>query len=341
MVNRSMGMMGVLAVLMVGCQARGVGSTSRSADQQDATGPEPQASPASGAERAPAVRHPSVAGSFYPAQASRLRAMVTRFLAHVPDLNPGGTIVAAMAPHAGYGYSGQVAAYTHKLIRDVPFDTIVIIGHDAFRGGVAYPCSVDDFETPLGRVPVDREMVAALEARHPGIQDRCEFQDHTVEVQLPFLQVTRKKFKIVPMLFGDPTPENARILADAIRATAGHRKVFVLASTDMSHYPGYDDARKLDLATLDVLKQLDPKRLFDHLVRARRSGMPGLRTAMCASGGVLTAMMVARAEGADQVTVLKYANAGDVPQGDKSRVVGYGAALFVRSGGAAGEAGKE
>ncbi|MBW1806017.1 MAG: AmmeMemoRadiSam system protein B, partial [Deltaproteobacteria bacterium] len=118
----------------------------------------------------PSVRPPAVAGTFYPASPTQLRRTITKLLDSVPDIAPAGEIVAAVAPHAGYVFSGQVAAYTYKLLSDVDFDTVVVIGHDAYRDAVAFTCPVDYFQTPLGKVPVDREMMAKMHEFDPGIK---------------------------------------------------------------------------------------------------------------------------------------------------------------------------
>lgn len=278
------------------------------------------------------MRHPAVAGQFYPARPEDLRREVRRLLDGASDLALTGTLYAAIAPHAGYVYSGAVAARTHKALARTQFDTLVIIGHDAYRGAVAYLSSADAFETPLGPVPVDCEMVEKMASFHRGIRvdERVHARDHTVEVQLPFLQVLGISCKIVPVLFGDPTPENCRILADSILAAQGNRRVIILASTDMSHYPPYEHACRIDRATLDVLRQMDLSRLFDHLnQQERQATVPDLQTALCARGGVGTAILFAKAKGAATVTILTYANSGDVPVGSKESVVGYGAALMT------------
>lgn len=278
------------------------------------------------------VRPPSVAGTFYPGASSQLRKTIKSFHDKIPDVKPEGKILAAIAPHAGYIYSGEVAAYTHKLLSTIEFDTIVIIGHDSFRNAVAFTCPVDYFKTPLGKVAVDRDMMEKMHAFDPGIKpDRSlHAHEHTVEVQLPFLQVQNRQCKIIPILFGNPTKENCRKLSDAIIAAAGDKKVFVLASTDMSHYPPYKSACEVDYSTLDVIRTLDVENFFTHLKNyERHSSVPNLRTAVCASGGVGTAILFARAVGANHAQVLRYANSGDVPAGDKHRVVGYSSVLFV------------
>jgi AmmeMemoRadiSam system protein B len=215
------------------------------------------------------IRPPSVAGSFYPRNASETRKMITAMLDSVPEITPEGEIFAAVAPHAGYIYSGMVAAYTFKQLSKVDFDTIVIIGHetDLYPDIVAYICPVDYFETPLGKIPVDREMIKKMKAFNNGIRTNRSIHanDHSIEVQIPFLQALGKDCRIVPIMFGNSTPENCRILADAIISSAGDKKIFVLASTDMSHYPSYGSANMVDRSTLEILKEMDVGRLFKHL----------------------------------------------------------------------------
>lgn len=279
------------------------------------------------------IRHTSVAGSFYPGNSETLKKSVDTLLERASKKDTTGTILAATAPHAGYVYSGSIAAETFKNIAHTDFDTIIIIGHDSFRRAVAYTCPVDFFETPLGKIPVDTEMVNRLHKYSKDIKPNFSIhkEDHTIEVQLPFLQSIKKEFKIVPIMFGYPSPENCKILAEAIKYASEDKKIFVLASTDMSHYPAYEDANKMDHLTLDVIKTMDIKKFFSHVFKQLEGPeLPGLQTAICASGGVGTAMLLAKEMGADTAMVLKYANSGDVPGGDKKRVVGYSSVLFVK-----------
>ncbi len=283
--------------------------------------------------RAEEVRLPAVAGAFYPASANELRRDIEAYLDSVPEIKPAGKILAAVAPHAGYTYSGGVAAYTHKALSTVNIDTLVIIGHDAYGDDVAFTCPADYFQTPLGKVPVDREMMTKMHAFHRGIKaDRAiHARDHTVEIHLPFLQALGRQCKIMPILFGNPTAKNCQILANAIISAAGDKTVFVLASADMSHYPPYDLAYKVDKSTLEVLKSLDVEKLLRHLaVQEREASVPNLRTALCAKGGVGTAILFARALGADRAQILRYSNSGDVRGGDKRGVVGYSSVLMVK-----------
>lgn len=279
------------------------------------------------------IRNPAVAGRFYPSNKKQLEKNIHSFIKNVPDRKVEGELISCMAPHAGYVYSGQVAAYTYKLLEKADFETIVIIGHDApYSGIVAFLSEADFFRTPLGDVPVDKKMVKEIIAFSPRIisNEEIHSREHTVEVHLPFFQALKKKFKIVPILFGVPDEKNCKILANAILKASKGKKVMLLASTDLSHYPGYKDANKLDRSTLKVIEKLDVRLLFSHLGKQENKGIPNLSTAMCASGGVGTAIIFAKEKGANNVEILKYANSGDVSVGDKLSVVGYGALVISR-----------
>jgi AmmeMemoRadiSam system protein B len=280
------------------------------------------------------TRPASVAGSFYPGDSKGLKEAVETLLENAQKKEITGQVIAATAPHAGYIFSGGIAAQTFRNISDIDFDTIVIIGHDSFRGAVAYTCPVDYFETPLGKVPVDTEMTDRLQRYSKDIKPDTSIHrnDHTIEIQLPFLQIMGKKCKIVPLIFGYPSPENCKILADAIKYASEDKKIFVLASTDMSHYPTYKGADEMDHITLGMIRSMDIDRFFKHVYKQMRDPqVPGLKTAICASGGVGTAMILSKEMGADTALVLKYANSGDIPGGDKNRVVGYSSVLFIKN----------
>ncbi len=279
------------------------------------------------------IRPAAVAGSFYPGDRKNLKKAVDDLLKNAEKKEVTGTIYTAIAPHAGYVYSGNIAATTFKNISDVAFDTIIIIGHDSFRSAVAYTCPVDYFETPLGKMPVDIDMINKMYAYNKNIKPDISIHrdDQTIEIQLPFLQAMNKKCKIVPILFGYPSPENCKILAGAIKYASDGKKVFVLASSDMSHYPTYEGSNKIDGLTLDIIRSMDIRRLFKHVYKQLKDPqIPGLQTALCASGGVGTALLYAKEMGADTALVLKHANSGDVPGGDKKRVVGYSSVLFIK-----------
>jgi MEMO1 family protein len=271
------------------------------------------------------VRPASVAGAFYPAQPSELNSMIDQFLVQVPEEKIPGDIVALIVPHAGYVYSGQVAAYGYKLLAGRHFDSVILIGpsHHSYVN-VASIWQEGSWETPLGKVSVDRDLARAIAGENELFQ--CirdpHLNEHSLEVQLPFLQKTLKDFKIVPILLSDPTPDNCRLLAQAIvKQLKPGKKVLVIASSDMSHYYTDEQARSMDSAALDLLS----RSAEEALTRALASGT----CEFCGRGAVLTVMEIAKLLAPVKVKVLKYANSGDAT-GDRARVVGYSASVFYK-----------
>jgi AmmeMemoRadiSam system protein B/AmmeMemoRadiSam system protein A len=266
------------------------------------------------------IRESILAGSWYPGDAKRLRQDVETYLEKAPAADLEGQLVALVAPHAGYLYSGQVAAYAYKLLGHQKFETVVIIApsHRAYFSGV----SVYDrggFRTPLGVVPLDAELIGALEKRDHRIRYVAEAhaREHSLEIQLPFLQVVMPAFKLVPLIMGDQSFATCQWLAEAAAEEIGKKSVLVVASTDLSHFHPYDEAKKLDQVVLDQVNAFDPRGLSENL----RDGTGEA----CGGGPVVTAMLIARKLGANKSQVLRYANSGDVT-GDRSGVVGYMAA---------------
>jgi AmmeMemoRadiSam system protein B/AmmeMemoRadiSam system protein A len=249
-----------------------------------------------------------------------------------------GEPIALIVPHAGYIYSGWVAAYAYRQIEGLDYDTVVVIG-DTHAGRGTAPIAVwarGVYETPLGAVPVDEEVAAALLAADSRILfDRAGHEsEHPIENQIPFLQrVMSSDFKVVPIVLQDDSLEIAEVLSQALVEALAKRKALIVASTDLAHWPAYDDARASDAAMLAAIETLAPQALLDADREWMRKGIPDLATTMCSKGSVLTAMLAAPQLGANQVTVLKYANSGDVPVGGRDRVVGYGAVMFWEGAG--------
>lgn len=273
------------------------------------------------------IRKSVIAGSWYPGNPDVLRTDIENFLANVPMETLDGTLVALVSPHAGYVYSGQVAAYSYKLLEGKNFDSVIVIGpsHRAyFQGASVY--SRGGYETPLGTVAVDEEladeiisygeMIASVPAAHA--------QEHSVEIQLPFLQVVLGDFPFVPVVMGTQDQRTCEELSAAIAAAIKGKNVLIIASSDLSHFHGYDRAVSMDSIALKYMGQMDWKGLLTDL----SSGV----CEACGGGPVATAIMVAQKRGADYAKVLKYANSGDVT-GDRRGVVGYAAAVFYRKGG--------
>jgi AmmeMemoRadiSam system protein B/AmmeMemoRadiSam system protein A len=288
---------------------------------------------------AAAERQPVVAGAFYPAGKAELGAMVDGFLARAKPPEVQGELKVLVVPHAGYVFSGQVAAYGYKELVGKSFDTVVLMcdSHRGYFDGIAvYPGG--SWRTPLGGVKVDGDFARGLVKADPKARlDEAAFGgDHTLEVQLPFLQkVLKGEFKIVPVLFGNVGPEDFRGLADAILKNGKGKSVLVIGTTDLSHYPAYEDAKISDAKTIEGVVSGDVDTLEKNIAETKRKGLGNLATCACGEDAVKAAMLVAKGMGAGEIKLLGAANSGDV-SGEKGRVVGYAAVGFFAPKGDAG-----
>ncbi|GAB4528343.1 MAG: AmmeMemoRadiSam system protein B [Anaerolineae bacterium] len=276
------------------------------------------------------IRPSTLAGDWYPGDPDELRAMVDEFLDAVEPVD--GEPIALIVPHAGYVYSGPVAACGFKQLEGADIDVAVIVGTD-HQLPLSHPISVwaeGGFETPLGVVPVDAELAGDLVAADPAISsDTAPHQgEHPIEIELPFLQRVCPDCRIVPVLMGSDSEESVDILTRALLSILPGRRAVVIASSDLSHYPAYHDARAVDSATLSAIEMGDPGRVRETIDELMHAGFSNLATCACSLGPILTAMRVAQGLGGDTVTILHYANSGDVPYGDRERVVGYAAVMF-------------
>lgn len=280
------------------------------------------------------VRASILAGSWYPANPVELRQMVQGFLAQAEALKGPGRPVALVAPHAGLIYSGQVAAHAYKQLVGQRIDLIVLVGpsHRAYLSGCAvYPAGA--WRTPLGEVEIDEEVARALTSQSPLIKPDAQTHavEHSLEIQLPFIQEVAPQARIVPVMMGEQDIETARGLAQAlVAALKGYRGRFVLvASTDLSHFHGYEAAQKLDRLVCERLQRFDAEGLGKDLAAGKSEA--------CGGGPTLAVMLAAKELGASGAKLLKYANSGDVT-GERSKVVGYAAAVFYGQGGNPGHA---
>jgi AmmeMemoRadiSam system protein B/AmmeMemoRadiSam system protein A len=274
------------------------------------------------------IREPVVAGAFYPSDPEVLSRDVKRYLENAKKEKLGGEIIALISPHAGYMYSGQVAAYAYKLIEGKAFDSVVVVGpsHRAlFKGASLWDHG--GFRTPLGVVPVDIDLSKKMMEKRKEIQflPDAHSQEHSLEVQVPFLQVVLKSFKLVPIVM-EPywSWETCQYLGSAIAETVRGKKVLLIASSDLSHFHSYDQAVKLDQIVLNHIERFDPKGLSRDLKNGRCEA--------CGGGPIISIMLAAKALGANKGKALKYLNSGDVT-GERGRVVGYAAGVFYRTAG--------
>ena len=259
-------------------------------------------------------RPAAVAGAFYPRDPASLAREVDRYLQDAGPA-PGAPPKAIIAPHAGYIYSGPIAASAYATLaeRRGKVRRVVLAGpaHRVYVSGAAVP-SAEAFASPLGAVPVDREAVRKLLAL-PFVEasDAAHAFEHSLEVHLPFLQAVLGRFEVVPIVVGDASP---REMAELLETVWGEDDTLVVVSSDLSHYLPYDAARERDRETAAAIVALEPSLVPEEACGA----MP--------INGLLT---VARSRGMD-VRLLDLRNSGDTA-GDRDRVVGYGAFAFHES----------
>lgn len=276
------------------------------------------------------IRKPAVAGQFYPSDPDELSKMVEMMLDRAEKVltSPPRILI---APHAGYIFSGQVAAWAFKQAQGFQYDAVVIIGVNHYAPGFKQVSvyAGDAFETPLGLVPVAKDIARSL-LQNKGIVSNPEphRREHSIEVEVPFIQKILPGTPIVPVVIGEPSEENAYLLADALVEVARKRNLLFVASSDLSHYPSYEDAKKVDHATLEAIISMDPQVFLKTTKEWMNKGIPNLGTCACGQGAILTAMVLAQKLALNRATVLRYANSGDTPFGDEERVVGYGAVAF-------------
>ena len=314
------------------------------------------------------IRKPAVAGAFYPGDPTILSQTIDDFFSGITVLRPQqrytkipqDTLRVLIVPHAGYIYSGPVAAYGFKEIKSQSFDAsrksgfgnpnmsdslqskesnsgndsghikrVVILGnsHQFPFEEIAIDSS-DFWETPLGRVELDRNFIENLISESPKIIENSQIHaaEHSLEIELPFLQKTLTDFKIVPILLGSKSEDTIDTLVSALTKYIDS-KTLVLISTDLSHYPSYEDANRVDRKTIEAVVSGDTTKLDTAISESMSEGIPNLATCICGEAAVRVGMKVAAKLEASDIQLLKYANSGDTA-GDKSRVVGYAAIGF-------------
>ena len=291
--------------------------------------------PSSNAGQADAVRQPAVAGSFYPGDAARLKAAIKEFL---HDARPVAVEqpVAIVVPHAGWAFAGQVIADAFKSVEGQKYDTVVIMGTNhttaGFRGISVYPHGA--FRTPLGNASIDEEVARALLAEDKSCNTRQDVhvREHSVEVQIPFVQYLFPSAKIVPVIVGEPDPDQCAAFGEALAKVLRGRRALIVASSDLSHYPTYQDAVSTDRQTLEAIVAGDPRALHSKIEERMSEGIRELGTCACGEGAIMSAMTAAKALGASRGVFVSYTNSASSLSWERPRsepgVVGYGAVVF-------------
>jgi hypothetical protein len=275
---------------------------------------------AAAAASAQGTRPPVFAGAFYDADPARLAGLVDGYLKKAAEPPAGaGSARVLICPHAGYIFSGQTAAYAYRVVQGRPFSTVVVVGtsHQYPLDGASIYLK-GGFETPLGTVPVD-EALAGRIARASGFSfvAAAHEKEHSVEVQVPFIQRALPGARIVPIVLGYPTRANVNALARGLGEALAAPGVLIVASTDLSHYLTKEKANAVDAETIDLVRKADAGALADRCARGEN--------VMCGGGGVAAALIALKKLGPPRVEVLHYADSSAVT-GDTSGVVGYLAA---------------
>jgi len=278
------------------------------------------------------VRKPAVAGSFYPSDAEELKRLVRESYVH--PLGPGryppaeyssDQVVACVSPHAGYVYSGPVAAHSYLHVSSLRRPELAIViapNHYGVGSGVsAYKDG--DWETPLGRMKVDQRAAREVSAA-TGIIDFdpvSHKMEHSLEVQLPFLQeLYGDTLPLLPISISFQDPETTALLAEGVAKVAASRRTVIIASSDLTHYEPASQAKAKDLALLKEVEKLDTGTFYSTLER--------LQVTACGYGAIATVMHAAKLLGFHKGETLKYASSGDTT-GDLLQVVGYGSVRFL------------
>lgn len=261
--------------------------------------------------KAASVRKPAVAGMFYPAGPAELHAMIAGFLKQANQI--GGVPKAVISPHAGYIYSGPIAASVYARIAPARdrIRRVVLLGPShrvSFRGIAA--SAADAFATPLGNVPLDKDAIRSIsDLPQVLVSDKAHAPEHSLEVQLPFLQEVLSKFSLVPLAVGDTTAEE---VAEVLERLWGGDETLIVVSSDLSHYHDYKTAGLMDRATSDAIEHMEPESI-DYEQACGRLPIAGL-------------LLAAKKRGMRGHTI-DLRNSGDTA-GPRGEVVGYGAYVF-------------
>ena len=274
------------------------------------------------------VRPSPIAGMWYEGQPKNLARTVDGFLDQAEPPELPGKVIAVIAPHAGHRYSGAVAGYAFAAVRGQKFDLVAILSpmHQPNRESLLTSAH-EAYATPLGDVPVNKEVTSDLDARlrkqsGEGLAPVAEDQEHSLEIELPFLQrALAGGFGLLPVMVRTQSAEVCQLLGTVLAETLMGKNALIVASTDLSHFYTQEEALTFDSEMLRRIESFSPQEVF----RAEREG----KGFACGLGALTAVLWAARALGGNAVKVLRHATSGDVT-GDYSSVVGYGAAVVLK-----------
>lgn len=267
-------------------------------------------------------------GSFYPAGKSETEEFIKNAIKKADIPKEVNDAISYVVPHAGYMYSGKTAAFTYKAMKSSKMtdntETIIVVGPNHTGIGTPISISIEDWETPFGKASNDKELSKAIAANSEYLQidEAAHKGEHSIEVQLPFLQYLFPEKRFVFVCMGDQSLAASELLSDAIIKAAEilNRKVLVVASSDFNHYESAEVAKRKDSKLLEAVKTLDHKN-FNRLVDE-------VHDTACGFGPITVAMLFAKDAGMKKGTILKYTNSGE-ETGDYSSVVAYCSIAFA------------
>ena len=271
----------------------------------------------------PNIRQPAVAGMFYPDKKLDLDREIAKYLENAPEIDVPGKILGIIAPHAGYMYSGGVAARAYRQILDYDIDVVVVISpsHREYFTEISV-FNGSAYATPLGLIPVEKNLAMELADTNSQIilsEKGHRFEEHALEVQLPFLQKVLEDFQLIPIVMGEHSKDNINTLANGLSTILKNKKALIVASSDLSHFYDASKAKSMDKIVHEKVAAFDEEGLFGELQAGTCE--------MCGGGPVLAVMHTCQLMGAKNSRVLMYRHSGEITN-DRSEVVGYLSAIL-------------
>ncbi len=269
------------------------------------------------------ARKSVIAGTWYPGEKHQLQTTIETLLTHAESDKNTDSVKGLIVPHAGYIYSGQTAAYGYKQIQHNTYDIVVILSPlHHYPAGKYVVADYETYKTPLGNVPVDSSLLAELE-KHVSITKIASDQEHSLEIQLPFLQMVVNGLKILPVMIGHGDISRCSELADALTFILKNKKYLIIASSDMHHTNNYQETKSRDLKIIDALKSFNLSQIIESLKPYDCS--------VCGKIPVITMLISLMHTGAKKCQILHYTNSSEIT-GEKSPgdySVGYLSALII------------
>jgi len=283
---------------------------------------------------ADSIRNPVFAGQFYEADSSKLTLQIKTFLDNAKPAKIEDPL-AIIVPHAGYIYSGQIAADAYNQVGNNKYDLVVVLGTNHTTAGFSkfgiYPNGA--FATPIGKAKIDNEIAGELIKNDPDVKVNIDVhaKEHSIEVQIPFIKYLFPDAKIIPIIVGEPDINMCAKFGEVLAKITIGRKVLIIASSDLSHYPGFNEAVKVDNNTLKTISGMNMSAVISGMNNQLKQNIPQLVTCACGEAPIIAAIASAKALGANSGSIISYSNSGYNSTGSTDRVVGYGAVVFSKA----------